>query len=229
MVAKRKAAPAGATSSSASARSSAAGALQAATAPMRQIAGELRRWTDSVLGVAGPAADMALNLAQARTQDPGRKEVIAKAGGALRRAREAAGMTTEELGQAIGLSDDGLLDQAEGGAVALPFDVILRLAGVLGRHDPTTFALKLTRSYNPELWKALDDLGVGRLVVQAGRERELANLYRASDAARRLSDEDFAQVLQFVSEAFELAVAFRAAAPSGRRSAPVGKRPSSDG
>ena len=67
---------------------------------------------------------------------------------------------------------------------ALPFDLVLRLAGVLGRNDPISFALKLTRSYNPGIWKALDDLGVGKLVVQAGRERDFANLYRANDASQ---------------------------------------------
>jgi hypothetical protein len=38
-------------------------------------------------------------------------------------------------------------------------------------------------------------------------------VYRANDAARRLSDEDFALVLAFTKDAFELAVAFRSAAP----------------
>jgi len=47
------------------------------------------------------------------------------------------------------------------------------------------------------------------------RERELANIYRGYDAARRLSDEDFAAVLAFVKTGFEMAVDFR----SGRSSA----------
>ena len=66
--------------------------------------------------------------------------------------------------------------------------------------------MNLTRSYNPELWKALEDLGVGRLVAHAGREREFVNVYRASDEARRLSDAQFARVLAFVAAAFELAL-----------------------
>jgi hypothetical protein len=98
-------------------------------------------------------------------------------------------MSTRELGQAIDIDNPELLEQAEVGRVALPFEVILRLAGVLGRHDPATFAMKLARSYNPGLWKALEDLGVGKLVVQAGRTRT-ANIYRANDAARKLSDAD---------------------------------------
>ena len=100
--------------------------------------------------------------------------------------------------------------------VALPFELILRLAGVLGRGDPLTSVMKLTRAYNPDLWKALEDLGIGKLVVQAGRERELANVYRGNDAARRLSDEDFAAVLAFTRQGFDMAVAFRTAAAAGR-------------
>lgn len=177
--------------------------------PVVRIAQQLRSWTDTVLGIAGSASELSLNLAKARAREPKQAAAIEKAALLLRRSREAAGMTTQELGAVLDLSDPGLLDQAESGKATLPFDVILRLAGILGRHDPATFTMKLTRSYNPDLWKALDDLGLGKLVVQAGRERELANVYRANDAARRLSDEDFAAVLGFVKTAFVMAVAFR--------------------
>jgi transcriptional regulator with XRE-family HTH domain len=177
--------------------------------PVLRVAQELRRWTDAILGIAGSAADLSMTVAKARARGPKQRAAIDRAGSLLRRAREAAGLTTQELGTAIDLSNASLLEQAERGKVALPFEVILRLAGVLGRHDPITFALQLTRSYNADLWKALEDLGVGRLAVQAGRERELANIYRGYDAARRLSDEDFAAVLAFVKTGFEMAVDFR--------------------
>ena len=193
------------------------------TAPMFRAAKELRRWADTVLGAAGAAAELSLHLAKARASAPRQQAAIEKAGSMLRQARETAGMTTAELSQAVDLADPVLLDQAEVGKVALPFEVILRLAGVLGRHDPVTFAMKLARTYNPTLWKALDDLGVGRLAVQAGRERELANLYRANDAARRLSDKDFAAVLEFTRAGFEMAVAFRGDGP--REHEPRPKKP----
>ena len=64
----------------------------------------------------------------------------------------------------------------------------------------------MTRAYNPDLWKTLEQLGLGKLVVQAGRERELANIYRANDAARRLGDEEFARVLEFTRQAIDMAV-----------------------
>ena len=58
---------------------------------------------------------------------------------------------------------------------------------MLGRNDPISFVMRFTRSYNPDVWHTLENLGIGRFAVQAGREREFANIYRGSDAARRLS------------------------------------------
>jgi transcriptional regulator with XRE-family HTH domain len=200
-----------------------AAASPSRASPVFRIAGELRRWTDTVLGIAAGATDLSLGLVKARARGPRQQAAIEKAGSILRQAREAAGITTQELGRAINVADPDLLEQAEIGKAALPFEVVLRLAGVLGRHDPVTFVMKLARSYNPQLWRALDDLGIGRLAVQAGRERELANLYRANDAARRLSDEDFAAVLGFVKAGLDLAVAFHGAA-AGKRAPRRAKR-----
>jgi transcriptional regulator with XRE-family HTH domain len=184
--------------------------------PIDAIARNLRGWADTVLGIAVPATDLALGLATARARTRGQKSAIAKAGAVLRRMREAAGLTLEDLSRAVDLRDPELIANAERGVVALPFELILRLAGVLGRGDPLTSVMKLTRAYNPDLWKALEDLGIGKLVVQAGRERELANVYRGNDAARRLTDEDFAAVLAFTRQGFDMAVAFRTAAAAGR-------------
>jgi transcriptional regulator with XRE-family HTH domain len=193
-------------------RREAAAAPKAAAAsgasPLLRIARELRHWTGTVLGVAAGATDLSLSFVQARVRDPRRRAAIAAAGSMLRRARESAGITTRELGRAIDLGDAELLQEAELGKAVLPFEVILRLAGVLGRHDPVTFVMKLTRSYYPRLWKALDELGIGRLAVQMGRERELANLYRGNDVARSLSDEEFNAVLDFVKTGFDMAVLF---------------------
>jgi transcriptional regulator with XRE-family HTH domain len=132
--------------------------------------------------------------------------------------RETAGLSLREVGDAINMKDPTLLDLVENGKVALPFEVILRLASVLGRNDPVSFVMRFTRSYNPEVWHTLENLGIGRLAVQAGREREFANIYRASDAARRLSAAEFALVLGFTRTAFEMAVAFKsqAAKPTGK-------------
>jgi hypothetical protein len=48
--------------------------------------------------------------------------------------------------------------------------------------------MALTRQYNPELWKTLEGLGIGKLAVHGTREREMVNIYRGSDAARELDD-----------------------------------------
>ncbi len=174
------------------------------------LAQQLRSWADSVLGIAGAAADVTMGAAKMMLPKPGQRQALEKTGAVLRRMREAAGLSIGEVGEAINLKDPALLDLVENGKVALPFEVILRLASVLGRNDPISFVMRFTRSYNPDVWKTLESLGIGRLALQAGREREFANLYRASDAARRLTDEQFAEVLAFTKAAFEMALAFGA-------------------
>jgi transcriptional regulator with XRE-family HTH domain len=176
--------------------------------PLLSLARQVRSWADTLLSMAGSATDMGVTLAQARIKDPGKKAAVAKAGSQLRKWREAAGMTASELSDAVGLGDSKLIEKAEGGGATLPFDVVLRLAGVLGRHDPIPVAMALTRQYNPKLWKSLETIGVGRLAVQGTRERELANIYRSNDPARKLDDQRFAQVLAFTKQAFDMAVEF---------------------
>ena len=173
--------------------------------PLFALARQVRSWADTLLSVTGNAADIGLSLAQARVKDPKKKQAVAKAGTQLRRWREAAGLTARELSEAVGLGDAKLLEEAEGGVAALPFDVVLRLAGVLGRNDPIPVAMALTRQYNPELWTTLESLGIGKL----------ANIYRGNDAARKLRDEEFEQVLAFTRQAFDMAVGFRGAKHEG--------------
>ncbi len=210
---KRKAAPA----SNASARTPAR--TRDGEAGVIGLARQLRAWTDSVLGVAGAAADISIGAAKALLVKPGQQAALAKAGAMLRRMRETAGLSVREVTDAINLEDPVLLELVENGKIALPFEIVLRLASVLGRNDPLSFVMHFTRSYNPEVWRTLERLGFGRLVVQAGREREFANIYRASDAARRLSDKDFAAALAFTKQAFELALAFRGDKAAGARRA----------
>jgi transcriptional regulator with XRE-family HTH domain len=177
---------------------------------IRGVARQVRAWSDSVLGIAGAAADVSIGAAKAILVKPEQRAALEKAGSVLRGMREAAGLSVKEVGEAIDLSDPALLDLVENGKVALPFEVVLRLASVLGRNDPISFVMRFTRSYNPEVWKTLEALGIGRFAVQAGREREFANIYRASDEARSLSDREFSAVLAFTRAAFDLAMAYRA-------------------
>ena len=152
-----------------------------AAAPMLKVAQQLRRWTDNVLGIAGSASELSLNLAKARASEP-RPAGVAREGrldvapGARSRRHDDAGAGPGDRPS----TDPDLLEQAEIGKAALPMEVVLRLASVLGRRDPVPFAMKLARTYNPQLWKALDALGIGSLVALAGRERELANCTAAT-------------------------------------------------
>ena len=196
--------------------------------PLIGLARQVRGWTDSALGIAGAAADLSMSAAKAVLVKPGQRDALERAGAALRATREAAGLSVRELGDAINLNDPALLDLVENGKVALPFEIILRLASVLGRNDPIPFIMRYTRSYTPDVWRTLEGLGIGRLAVQAGREREFANIYRGSNAARELPDEDFAAVLAFVKQAFELALAFRSRRSAKRTRARANKEPASD-
>lgn len=169
---------------------------------------QVRDWTDSLLNITVAATDITITLAKQRVASPEQKEMLKKTGSLLRSARKTAGLSIEELGKAVDLQDPVLLDLAENGKAALPFEIILRLTSILGRKDPVVFFLNLTRTYNPKLWKVIEDLGFGRLLVQAGREREFANIYRACDEARELSDTEFARVVAFMQSAFNMAMSF---------------------
>jgi transcriptional regulator with XRE-family HTH domain len=173
---------------------------------LKALARQLQTLTSSVLSMAGTATDLGVTLAKSRLTKPQHRAAVDKAGSLLQDLRQTAGLTAQDLGRALGLSDLSELERIESGKVAMPFELILRAAGVLGRKDPVTFIMQATRAYNPELWRTLESLGVGKLVVQGAREREFANLYRARDEARTLDDAQFAAVLAFVGAAFDLAL-----------------------
>ncbi len=195
---------------------------------MRAMAGKVLDMGAATVGAAGTlrtASDIARALRNGKPMEaasgvleamlaglaePG---VWGKTGAALRRLREAAGLTITEVGAAINLKDPSLIEAWEAGRLAVPFEIILRLAAVLGRNDPVAFIMRLTRNTNPDLWRSLEGLGVGRLLIQSAREREFANIYRVDDAARSLNDEEFAEVLTFTRAAFEMAMAFRGRSP----------------
>lgn len=191
---------------------------------MRSMAGKVLDMGAASVGATASlktATDIARALSRGKPMEaaadvlkavlPGLSEpgVWAKTGAALRRMRKAAGLTITEVGTAINLRDPSLIEAWEKGRIAVPFELILRLAAVLGRNDPVGFVMKFTRSSNPDLWRSLEGLGVGKLLIQSAREREFANIYRGDDEARQLTDKEFAAVLSFTRAAFEMAMAFR--------------------
>lgn len=206
-------------------RASAAPAAQHAGPSLAtSLARQLQAFATSVLGGVGTATDVAFTLAQSRIHRPGTKAAVAKGAALLRDLRQAAGLTLDDLGRALEVDDPSFMGLVEAGKVGLPLEWILRLTAVLGRNDPVGFALQMTRAYNPTMWKALEALGVGQLLVQAGREREFANIYRSHDAARALSDADFAAALSFADAAFAAALAFQAQGRRVRSEAPARRK-----
>ncbi|MBL8395041.1 MAG: helix-turn-helix transcriptional regulator [Candidatus Accumulibacter sp.] len=157
----------------------------------------------------GHPIDAASEVVRAVLPSVGEPAAWARTGAALRTMRETAGLTIAEVGAAIDLKDPSLIEAIENGRLALSFELILRLAAVFGRNDPVGFVMRLTRSSNPELWKSLEGLGVGRLVLQTVREHQFVNVYRSNDDARALNDEEFAEILSFTQAAFEMAMALR--------------------
>lgn len=173
------------------------------------LARQLHTWADSALGLAGAATDLSRFVVSSKLKKPAQRAALEKAGTFMGELRQAAGLSLDELGAALDLEDPLFLGLVESGKAVLPFELILRLTSILGRNDPLGFMLQLTRSYNPDLWVTLESLGIGKLIVQAGREREFANVYRMHDAARDLNDQQFAASLAFVTAAFQSAIVFQ--------------------
>jgi len=149
---------------------------------------------------------------------PASTEMRREAGDYLRELRELAGLTVEELSRAIELGDEKLLEAVESGTATLSFELVLRLAAILARHDPLPFISRMLRSYNPVLWQLLEDWGLGRLPLQLERERSFVNILRGHDEARALSDAEFEDVLVFTRAAFEMALGYAARHAPRRRS-----------
>lgn len=157
--------------------------------------------------------------------------LMRESGAYLRDVRELAGLTQAELAEALHLSDQSLLAAVEKGTATLSFELILRLAALLARHDPVPFIIRFTRTYDPEIWGILERWGIGNIPVHFERERQFINIYRGHDSARKLSDSGFEKVLQFTRAAFEAALHFAAEQQRNegkrRRSMKAGK-PSAD-
>ena len=138
----------------------------------------------------------------------GDTKLMEETGAYLKDVRELAGLTQAELTEALHLSDQSLLAAVEKGTSTLSFELILRLAALLARHDPVPFIIKFTRTYDVEIWDILEKWGLGQIPVHFERERQFINIYRGHDAARKLTDNGFEKVLQFTRAAFETALYF---------------------
>ena len=181
-----------------------------------QFVGSLKSLAGKAFGLASAVADASITATSLLPGSAEQKRLLKSAGRVLRKLREAAGVTVEDLSRAVDLDSPELLLLAERGKAALPFELILRLAAVLARNDPVPLIFSLTKAYSPGLMRALQVLGVARMVEHARREHEIVALYRARDRARELSDAEFARVLKFIEAALDLALDFAAAATPAR-------------
>lgn len=162
--------------------------------------------TVGALKLAVKAGTAPVRLGKSFIGDADKFKMMKETGSYLKDVREVAGLTVSDLANALNLEDKSVLEAVENGTAVLSFELILRSASLLARHDPLPFIMRMTRTYNPTLWAILDDWGMGRLPLQYERERQFVNLYRRHDAARKLSDEGFAHILTFTQAAFEMAL-----------------------
>lgn len=166
------------------------------------IAGEM------VLGAArviSAAAGVSMRVGRGMLRQE-RLDLMRETGSYMRDAREVAGLTLMELSEALDLEDKSLLEAVEDGTATLSFELILRIAALVARHDPVPFVMRMTRTYNPGIWRILNDWGIGRVSLQFERERQFVNILRLHDNARQLSDAGFEKVLEFTRAAFEMAL-----------------------
>ncbi|MGB5325965.1 MAG: helix-turn-helix transcriptional regulator [Pseudomonadales bacterium] len=168
-----------------------------------------------VVGVSGAA----LQYAAGKTIDqanrvinntPEQLERMGVAGRSLKDLRQVTGITLEELARSIDMSNTDLLSAIEEGRAAMPFEILLRLASFYARNNPLPFILKYARTYNPRISSMLEKIGIDKLVIEAEREIQIAQIYRSRDAARQLSDEGFEKVRAFTAQAFDMALHFAA-------------------
>lgn len=168
----------------------------------------LAGYTGSAYKMARRTTGTSLKMGRKIMGSQDQLRMMLAAGESLRDLREVAGLTVNDLAESLNLRDKSLLEAAEDGTAALPFELILRLAAVLARNDPVPFILRYTRAYSPDTWRVLNDWGVGRLPLHFEREREFINIYRGRDEARELSDEGFKRVLEFTRQSFEMSLHF---------------------
>lgn len=195
-----------------SAEKKAAPEKSAARPPVSQeeasLLDRIGEFTGSAFRFARRTTDTSLKVGRALMRSQDQLRVMLAAGESLRDVREVAGLTLNELSEALNLNDKTLLEAVENGTATLSFELILRLAALFARNDPIPFVLRYSRTYSPETWKILNDWGVGRLPLQFERERQFINIFRSQDSARKLSDEGFAKVLEFTRSSFEMSLHF---------------------
>ena len=168
-----------------------------------EVVGLLKRYGSIALQLTGTT-----NYTQKQFDklSPSQKQLLHHAGKMIRDMRQVAGLSYDEMSEALELSDKSLLEAMEEGTATVSFEIILKLSSLLARHDPIPFVLDLIQAYQPELWETLESWGLGRWPGHYGRERSFTNIFRKNDRARDLSDEEFAKTVELTQSAFNMSV-----------------------
>jgi len=193
----------------------------------------LEQFTEITSQVAGSALELArtattftalesgnwLKDTYRKNLEPERLQAMADAGHFLKDAREVAGMNLEDLAEALGMADPGLLREVEEGHRTLPLETIFRVASLIARHDPIPFIIQFMRTYNPRLGATLEQWGITALPKQYERERRFLNIYRQHDILRTLSDDEYARLIKYVGSATEFVLQVMQGERSARNNA----------
>ena len=174
----------------------------------RSVVERLVNLTGGAMRLASSARGVSRKVGKAIMNSPENLRRLEETGLYLRDLREVAGLTLDELSEALELKDESILAAVENGTSTISFELVLRLAALVARHDPVPFIMQFVRTYNPELWEILEAWGVDRIPLQYARERMFINIYRSRDDARTLSDESFEKVLAYTKSAFDMALHF---------------------
>lgn len=116
----------------------------------------------SALRVAARAGGTSLKIGTALLPKPEQRMIVREAGGLLAALRHRAGMTRNEVDNALKAPDTSLLKAAEEWTATFSIELIMRIAGLYSRDDLIPFIITYTRTYSPAIWKLLEDRGTGR-------------------------------------------------------------------
>jgi transcriptional regulator with XRE-family HTH domain len=174
----------------------------------RSVVERLVNLTSGAMRLASSARGVSRKVGKAIMSSPEHLRRLEETGLYLRDLREVAGLTLDELSEALELKDESVLAAVENGTSTISFELVLRLAALVARHDPIPFIMQFVRTYNPELWEILEAWGVDKIPLHYERERLFINIYRSRDEARTLSEEGFEKVLAHTKTAFDMALHF---------------------
>jgi transcriptional regulator with XRE-family HTH domain len=174
----------------------------------RTVVQRIASITGGALRLASNAKGVSMRVGKALLNSPEHLRSLQETGAYLRDLREVAGLTLQDLSESLELTDESLLTAVENGTATISFELVLRLAALVARHDPIPFIMQFVRTYNPDAWEFLEAWGVDRIPIQIERERQFINIYRGHDEARTLSEEGFQKVLNYTRSAFEMALHF---------------------